>query len=293
MMDVEGIGQATYEDRECEVAETPKYSNPPVVETVMGVQFPEIEGFRAAHFGLYWKTIADRYPKASDKPRLDPAREVFHRYPINPTPRLQFMQRSQPDRVWFTSESESKLVQLQPDRFHFNWRRGSEDKPYPSYDKNSDVFFSEFESFRQFCESQAEITAPNPEVCEVTYVNHIKPVEGETVMELAGRVFNGLRWELGTGFLAIPERFNFNRSFVINHQEKPVGRLHAESSIGLKRQDSELREFVVLNLTGRVMVDAASGLELTKAMQLAHDWVVCGFADLTDKQIQYNRWERQ
>lgn len=36
----------------------PKYANPPVVETVLGVQFPELRGFKSVHFGLYWE--ADR-----------------------------------------------------------------------------------------------------------------------------------------------------------------------------------------------------------------------------------------
>lgn len=136
------------------MGKTPKFSNPPVVETVLGVQFPEIEGFRAVHFGLYWETLRDRYPELSDQPRLEPVRERFPRAPMIPGPRFELLQRMPPGRVWYTATSGSELIQLQPDRFLFNWRRRSPDEPYPSYETNSKTFFDEFDRFRQFCRAE-------------------------------------------------------------------------------------------------------------------------------------------
>lgn len=101
----------------------PKYNNPPVVETVIGVQFPELRGFHAAHFGLYWETIRDRYAKVENRPTLEPDRERFPRQPIPLLPAIQALQRMPTNRVWFTDTSDSQLIQLQSDRFLFNWRQ--------------------------------------------------------------------------------------------------------------------------------------------------------------------------
>lgn len=274
------------------MANNQKYKKPPVVETIFGVQFPELEDFRGVHFGLYWQTLRDRYPKWEDQPRLSPLRiEKFPRPPIVQDPRLQLLQGMPLNRVWFTAKSDSELIQLQPDRFLFNWREHGNE--YPSYERNSKMFFREFEAFSQFCRDQTGLSEPMPEICEVTYVNHIKPEKGESAPDLAGKVFSGLRWEQSEEFLPSPESLTFNRAFVIKDQAAPIGRLYAEASIAVKRGDSGLSEFVLFNLTGRVNHKSDQGQKLADSMQLAHDWVVRGFADLTNKQFQKERWGRQ
>ena len=195
------------------VGGTPKYKNPPVVETVLGVQFPELEGFRATHFGLYWDSLRSRYPEVADQARLDPVQERFPR-PLIPQPQLQVMRQLPLGRLWLTAESGAELIQVQSDRFLFNWRRRDSESEYPSYETNSKMFFKELDGFRQFCREK-QLPDPAPESCEVTYVNHIEPGKGETAMELAGTVFSGMRWERTDGFLPTPESFTFNRVFVI------------------------------------------------------------------------------
>lgn len=269
----------------------PRYSKPPVVETVMSVQFPELAGFRAVHFGLYWETLRNRYPNFADQPRLDPIREERFPRPLLPAlPRVQLLQQFPLNRMWFTSISGSELIQLQPDRFLFNWRECEDE--YPSYKGNSKTFFEEFDAFCRFCKKH-ELPSPTPEICEVTYVNHFKPLEGETALELAGKVFTGLHWETNHKFLPTPESMKFNRSFVISLDKEPIGRLYAEASIAARRDGATLSEFVLLNLTARVNHDRNTGRPLEKTLQCAHDWIVQGFADITDIDIQRDRWEVQ
>jgi uncharacterized protein (TIGR04255 family) len=195
-------------------------------------------------------------------------------------------------RVWLTAESGAELIQVQSDRFLFNWRRRVSESKYPSYESNSAKFFEEFDGFRQFCREK-QLPDPAPELCEVTYVNHIEPAKGETAMELAGTVFSGMRWERTDRFLPKPESFTFNRVFVIEDDGERLGRLYAEASMALRRQGSTAREFILLKLTARVNRRDDQGNTLADSMQLAHDWVVRGFADLTDRQTQKERWERQ
>lgn len=265
---------------------TPHYMNPPVVETVIGVQFPELPGFRSAHFGLYWETIKDKgYAKTEDKPRLTEVSEPFPRRLIPAEATLHLGSTSVPQRAWYTAASESELVQLQPDRFLFNWRK-QEGEEYPSYTENSKKFLKEFEGFLGFCR-QERLDDPKPNLCEVTYVNHIFPVDDESAVDLFGKVFAGLRWQVADQFLPNPEGATFNRAYVIGEQK---GRLYAEASVAY--QSKEQKEFVFLKLTGRVNHPSGDCGKVAESLQLAHDWVVNGFASITEIEIQDSRWER-
>jgi hypothetical protein len=56
----------------------PDYENPPVVETILGVQFERLPGFRNAHLGAFWKTLnTEEWPEVSDAPPLQPESEQF------------------------------------------------------------------------------------------------------------------------------------------------------------------------------------------------------------------------
>lgn len=274
------------------MAKCPKFNKPPVVETVLGVQFPELDGFRAVHFGRFGETLGTRYPKVTDCARLNPIhKERFPRAPAIPGPHFQVMQGSPLNRTWFTSKTGSELIQLQPDRFLFNWK--DQGGNYPSYETNSQEFFKEFEAFCKFCEKQEDLSTPQPEICEVTYVNHIDPINDETVIDLAGQVYSGLQWKTAREFLPMPDSVTFNRTYVISDREKPIGRLYVESSIAMRREDKNLFEFILLKLTGRVNHDPSDERDLRASLRIAHDWVVRGFAELTDHNIQQDRWERQ
>ena len=269
---------------------TPKYDNPPVVETVIGVQYPELAGFTASHFGLYWAEIRKRYPKTVDQPRLEPVFESFPKKPPLPRPPIQLAARTIPDRSWFTSASDSELIQLQPDRFLFNWRQ--REREYPSYEANSNRFLEEFKGFCTFCDGMEGLETPAPNLCEVSYFNHIIPEEGESATDLFADVFTGLSWELNDDWLPHPESAVFNRAYVIEDDGTKVGRLYAEAGIAVRRVEHKNGEFVLFRLTARVKYPTSKRTELASSLRLAHDWVVNGFACLTDERIQKERWKR-
>lgn len=269
------------------MSETPKYNKPPVVETVIGVQFPELPRFHSAHFGLYWKDIQDRYPQCEEKNRLGPVAELFPRKIVS-GPALQVGPGSVPNRVWYVGASEAELLQLQPDRFLFNWRERP-GEGYSSYERNSRRFLREFEGFRAFCEAN-NFDPPIPNLCEVTYINHIVPEKGESAVDLFAKVFTGLEWRLSDDWLPAPEVASFNRVYVIDEQ---AGRLYAEASIAYRPTDAGgLQEFVALRMTGRVLHRSQVPEDVADSLQLAHDWVVKGFASITDPEVQRERWER-
>ena len=39
------------------------FESPPVVETVLGVEFAPIRGWAVPHFGLYWNEVRSEFPR--------------------------------------------------------------------------------------------------------------------------------------------------------------------------------------------------------------------------------------
>lgn len=262
----------------------PSFRNPPVVETVLSIQFDELRNFRTTHFGMYHATVKDRFPVVEDKPRLESVIESFPRVPRVPAFRIA-PAGGGPDRVWFKEPPDgSMMLQLQPDRFAFNWCR-KDGQEYPRYASNQPKLFDEFDRFREFV-TQHELGEVKPNLCEVTYVNHIHPIENENLTECFAAVFTGVNWESSDGWLPQPpEVVSFNRVFTIGEQK---GRLYAETAIV---GDSAKSQFILLKITARVIYNDED--DLRESLELAHLWVVKSFVSLTEDQVRQERWEQE
>src|SRR5712691_7273600 len=148
----------------------PKFGNPPVVEVALSISFEPLERFRSAHAGRLWERIKDQFPATEDQPELPAATEE----PGTPAlpPRLELMERLR-IRTWFQNSDGTHLLQIQNNRIAYNWKRGPDSQPYPSYEAVEGRFrellpiwmaFIERESLGKIITTQAE----------VTYVNHIR-----------------------------------------------------------------------------------------------------------------------
>ncbi len=262
----------------------PSFRDPPVVETALSIQFDELRNFRTTHFGLYHATVYDRFPVVEDKPRLEPVTESFPRVPRMPELRIA-PAGGGPDRVWFRDAIDGCLMlQLQPDRFAFNWCR-KEGQEYPRYEFNRPRLLEEFEQFSEFA-AEKELGEVKPNLCEVTYVNHIRPIENETPAECFAAIFSGIEWESSDGWLRQPpDVVALNRVFTIDEDK---GRLYAEASIATDRAAAD---FILLKITARVI--HKDGDHLQENMDLAHLWVVKSFESLTDEQVRHERWGQE
>lgn len=261
----------------------PSFRRPPVVETALGIQFSELRNFKAVHFGLLYEQLKDRFPVVQDHPRLEPIVEMFPPRPRLPAFRIGGAYGG-PERAWYLTRDESRLVQVQPDRFGFNWRSGGEHHEYPRYSENGPKSLSEFRDFCEFCDAH-RIGRVEPNLVEVVYVNHIRPQAGETAVECFDAVFSGIDWRHSDELLPTPETASLNRTYVIGESH---GRLYAEASIVHDRDKSE---FVLLKMTARVIYRGDGSVN--DSLQLAHDWVVNGFVSLTDPVARRERWEQE
>jgi len=257
---------------------------PPVVETALSVQFDELTNFRTTHFGKYHTSISDRFPVTQDKNRLEPVREFF---PIGLRPQLpplHFAKAAlgEPQRVWYQEAvNEGVMLQLQPDRFIFNWRK-KENEAYPRYETNKPRLLEEYERFCTFVRDE-QLGEVQPNLCEVTYVNHVLPDTSELPTECMASIFTGLDWISSDGWLNQPPAVvTFNRVFEIDNQK---GRLYIETSIA----NSETKgDFILLKITARVNHKEED--DLTANLDLAHEWVVKSFVSVTDRQVRHERW---
>src|SRR6266446_2077137 len=111
-------------------SDLPKFGNPPVVEVALSIMFETLPGYRAAHAGLFWQRIRDRFPVTEDVPELPPTVEEPSGAATFP-PRLEIMERPR-IRTWFQSSDKTQLLQLQNNRVAYNWKKGSGDHHYPS-----------------------------------------------------------------------------------------------------------------------------------------------------------------
>ncbi len=247
---------------------SPTFSAPPLVETALSIQFSGLN-WSALAFGPYYQSIKNRFPGASEEPSLPPIIETFPTTIFDPK-QLVLIQGIQPSRWLFSDELNSSLLQVQADRFGFNWRK-VEDESYPRYDVNCEVFHDEFRGFREFCEKE-QIGNPQPQFCEVVYVNHITPHTGEELIDLFERTFKGVEFATPK-----PELATFNRTYVIGNKE---GRLYAQASI-------LPNDKITFKLTSRVRCTSESW---QSSLDQAHRVLIERFAELTESEMHNQRW---
>jgi uncharacterized protein (TIGR04255 family) len=114
------------------------YDHPPVIEVVYGVVFAPLNAWKLPHTGLFWQRILDEFPRCEQTVPI-PGPEF-----VDPATGLPI------PRVWLINTADDRLVQLQPGRFLFNWRRRDGAGPYPRYETLSERFFGLFQEFQSF-----------------------------------------------------------------------------------------------------------------------------------------------
>jgi uncharacterized protein (TIGR04255 family) len=189
-------------------------------------------------------------------------------------------------RLWFVSPDNCSLVQFQGDRIVFNWRKSDKNTPYPSYRNVIKKFKSVVNKFNQFL-LKNNLGSFNINALELTYVNHINRAHGYTTLENAKNIFRDFSYD------ACPDRFL-----------SKLNELNVSSMFNLPNDDGELMVII------QHAIDRENGTDLLKAdiiarkffsdcnlaktwewFNLAHQWIVCGFTDITTEKA-HEIWGR-
>ncbi len=250
------------------------YEKPPIIEVACGIQFEPIQGFKAPHSGLLWTRFGDEYPNCE------------HAAPIGLNPATFETATGLPlPRIWFITKGGSNLIQVQNDRFHFNWRKRSQGEAYPRFDTVLHSFKKNFGIFAELIK-ESGLGPINPIECELLYINHIPKEDGWESAADTQNILPDLAWRsIKKRFLKEPLSIGWQTSFAL---PEDCGRLNVSLQQG-ERQSDKL-PILRLEFVARGLGEDKSPDALWEWFELAHKWIVFGFADLTNPKIQKEVW---
>jgi uncharacterized protein (TIGR04255 family) len=256
----------------------PSYKNPPVYEVVCGLRFQTPDEFRIPQIGLLWNRFRSEYPRTQHAPPLTSG-------PAG-VPLLDSATGLPLPRVWFVNESDDQVIQVQPDRFYFNWRRRREKYPrYIHVIANFEKVMQEVKTF--FGELRLGEFKPNE--CDLTYINHIPKGKGwETLADLQ-KVLRDFLWTpQRERFLPEPNKISWQTEFPL---PKDKGFLTIILKQATRTEDKN--SLFILELVARGIGVSTDDKGIREWFDLAHEWIVRGFTDLTTDEIQKDIWERE
>ncbi|MBX3419386.1 MAG: TIGR04255 family protein [Pirellulaceae bacterium] len=257
--------------------QTPTFINPPIVEFVLGAQFAPLGSFTSAHFGRFWDRLGSDWIDPRDNPLIE---DQFERFDQVASPR-KWRLRVEPaplvNRLTLINRKGDRLLQLQPTRFHMNWRKTDELKP--SYKELIEEFESEFGKFVSFCD---EVGVGTVEVnqWELTYVDFFPKGEYWETPEDWNRFLPGLFRDQPP---AIVEPLRFERRDVqwTMEIEPKLGRLHLTAGIG--NWKDEPKEGLTLSMTARGPLVPEWTPTLRDGLDLGHGVAVRQFLKMVDE----------
>ena len=263
----------------------PDYTNPPVIEVVCGLGFVPLEGIKAVHLGLLWERFRDQFPEVEEHPPILMPLEQLN-LPGAQMAEVQFVDIPPLPRVWFLDSSGNGIVQVQRDALLHNWRKLKDTDKYPRFSVVVAEFRDHVARLTKFVEEH-RLGPILPLQYELNYVNHIIPGEYWEQGKTLNAVFPDFQWRqddrrfLPTGY----EAANWKTAVRLPDDN---GRLHIGIQTAFKRAEST--PLLVLEMKARGMAKDQSFDSVWKWFDLAHEWIVRGFADITDKKTQQKLW---
>ncbi len=270
----------------------PKFTMPPVVETLLAVQFEPLVKMRVTDYGLFWSKISEQFPIVQEHPPVPAVIESTLAQPIVINPmQWRIGGEFRLPRVWYRSSlslaggNGERGIQLQNDRFMQNWMRPEQAaERYPSYEVNRADFLKYLGLFAAFVKER-DLGTIVPNQCEVTYVNRI-PIAGGSngVHGLFAECFPSLAARHSTDFLPETDRIGYMASFPIAGGK---GRLHVQIQGPVRLETGAV--VIDFRLTARGAPVGTASHPIMDWLDLGREWVVKGFYGLTSAKM-HEKW---
>lgn len=262
----------------------PKYDHPPVTEVVCGVVFAPLKGLLAPHLGLLWEKYKPEYAECQEAPPL----AIQVEGPPSAQTEVGFLEIPPLPRVWFIEPSGNRLVQVQRDRFHHNWRKINATDEYPRHERVLAVFNERFATFKSFL-SENGLGELQLKQYEMTYVNHVIAGGGWDSVANIGKIFPDFAWQDRPDRPSgAPEGIHWKTVFAL---PEGTGRLHVTMRNGTRITDNQPILFFELTARGFSQESTTEGMRSWFGM--AHSHIVQTFDDLVDKDFQRAVWGRR
>jgi uncharacterized protein (TIGR04255 family) len=266
----------------------PSFRNPPVIETVLSLQFQPLKGMSNAHLGLFWNRVRKDYPVLEDAPPIDPQFERFGAdLPRAVFPPFRITMGHQVARLQMSSSDQHMMLQFQNGRLVFNWRRLTQAEEYPRWTELEPRFRNAVLELRGFAESE-KLGTVEPNQWEVVYVNHmVKGREWMTPTDWRG-LFPGVIGATDTVSCGKFESAGLQARFVLPGN---AGRLHIELTHGFAGPEEGAEESLIVQLTARGGIDESS--DLWSGLANGHEAIVRTFAEITGERVRREVWKQE
>jgi uncharacterized protein (TIGR04255 family) len=255
----------------------PGFQNPPVFETILGLQFERIRGFRSNHYGSYWHQYLkpNGFGKVTDETALPTFVEQFD------VPKLDLIKATEARetsevRMKARNQDGTRTVQLQPDKLYLSWNRLTSQTPRYS------VVKTEFEALVNDLNKFAEVEnlGPlQPNLWEIHYINQIRsgtlwqePKDWHQVLPML--------FPLETASISGLRQASFSGEWHFEIEPKK-GRVHVKVAKMVTNQSTE--PILYFSLLARGEIGPTGSPDFKEGMDLGHEACMKLFHGLTSE----------
>jgi uncharacterized protein (TIGR04255 family) len=266
-------------------ADLPQFDNPPIDEVVLGLQYAPIPNWNDTSVARYRSAIETDFPTIQYQPRLDTPVEqltgltMMAVFPAGQPPPL--------GRTWLINSEDDEVIQLQNDRFFFNWRHRQ--TPYPRFGIVHQKFWQRYGQLKDVLQAEG-LPLPQPQQVEITYINWIRGMSMPEFLLPASST--RLSLPMIEGF---PEQQQWAASYLIRRGSTPIARLALQCSSAMRLlpdnpSGTEPQFGVQFVLVARApLPPAPTDEQITELMQVGRSAIVRVFNELTTPEA-HDRW---
>jgi uncharacterized protein (TIGR04255 family) len=269
------------------------FGRPPVNEVYLAVQFGGEVSDEVFALGDFWPRIREEFPHFERQPALPRVEEKFEVPPVSSGTvfPFQFGTGAPPQRYWFVSADSTRLIQVQPDRFLFNWRRVRPDDAYPRFRTLLPEFERLFNTLRESLPEDRRAAA-TADWCEVGYINHVEaPADHDARAHLPLSGILRFVLEPETEALRPIEDMQLQvRSLIGGEDNAPLGRIYL-SAVPAYRTTDQMPIYVI-EMTVRARPAGPAVADLLEFFRRGREMVVTTFRDVTTDEMHV-AWELQ
>ena len=211
------------------------FARPPVEEVMLGILFEPLDQFFAPYLGDIWQVFKEfGFIHTTAQGAVPPVIEQFSNQ--IPQPQVRISNVPDFDRILFIHESGDRILQVQRDRFMFNWRRIEEGQKYPGFSTIFTMFEDFYTRFKVKLKHQ-EIGDIIPLQYELGYINQLVHGDGWDTLGDIGKIYQMfVDSQQSYSFWSGAESVIFQTSFPIADLQ---GRLHLAISNRVKMPEQQ------------------------------------------------------
>jgi uncharacterized protein (TIGR04255 family) len=257
----------------------PSFDNPPLAEVVVSFQLEHPLNIGALDVAELWDDFdKTHFPTYREMPPLEPILPDNVRV-------LELSHLPNMPRFWFEGVNKDELLQIQRDRFLYNWRRPTENidntNCYPRYESVMKGFMKYNEIYCDFVKKK-NLGDANRTFMELSYINLVEIPEGG--IQDIGTIFKGIELRDNETILPTPNNIQYTRSF--NIPDRP---LKLNINLSSRQRISDGKSVFQYELLVRGPVNNLSSKDMVKWFDDARMWINHSFVDSTTE-FMHKTW---